>query len=75
MDAKQVERPGYSRAASLGAWRVPLLTGLALAVVTAIPYLYAYAVQPHDQVFMGFFYLGDDANTYLEWAPTASAVG
>jgi len=44
---------------------VPLLTGLALAVVTGIPYLYAYAVQPHDQVFMGFFYLGDDANTYL----------
>jgi hypothetical protein len=65
MDAKQVERPGYTRAASIGAWRVPLLTGLALAVVTAIPYLYAYAVQPHDQVFMGFFYLGDDANTYL----------
>jgi hypothetical protein len=46
-------------------WRVPLLTGLALAIVTAVPYLYAYAVQPHSQVFMGFFYLGDDANTYL----------
>ena len=46
-------------------WRLPLLTGLVLAVVTAVPYVYAYAVQPHGQVFMGFFYLGDDANTYL----------
>ncbi|HEY3193755.1 MAG TPA: hypothetical protein VGK42_00790 [Candidatus Dormibacteraeota bacterium] len=52
-------------AGRLGEWRLPLLTGLVLAVVTAVPYLYAYAVQPHDQVFMGFFYLGDDANTYL----------
>ncbi len=39
--------------------------GLVLAVVTAIPYLYAYAVQPAGHVFGGFFYLGDDANTYL----------
>ena len=55
----ETARPG------LGEWRVPLFTGLALAVVTAVPYLYAYAVQPHGHVFMGFFYLGDDANTYL----------
>jgi hypothetical protein len=48
-----------------GQWRIPLLTGLALAVVTAIPYVYAYFVQPQGHVFMGFFYLGDDANTYL----------
>src|SRR6266540_421788 len=54
-----------ARAGGLWEWRLPLLTGLVLAVVTAVPYLYAYAVQPHDQVFMGFFYLGDDANTYL----------
>ena len=47
------------------AWKIPLLTGLALAVVTTLPYLYAYLAQPHGQVFMGFFYLGDDANTYL----------
>jgi hypothetical protein len=46
-------------------WRIPLLTGLALALVTSVPYLYAYAVQPSGHVFMGFFYLGDDANTYL----------
>ena len=46
-------------------WRIPLLTGLVIAIVTAVPYLYAYAVQPPGRVFMGFFYLGDDANTYL----------
>ena len=46
-------------------WRLPLLMGLALAIVTSVPYLYAYAVQPPGHVFMGFFYLGDDANTYL----------
>jgi hypothetical protein len=39
--------------------------GVVLAVVTAIPYVYAYAVQSPGHVFMGFFYLGDDANTYL----------
>jgi hypothetical protein len=48
-----------------GDWRLPLLTGLALAIVTAVPYAYAYAAQAHGQVFMGFFFLGDDANTYL----------
>jgi hypothetical protein len=61
----KVERVGYSAPRSRGDWKIPVLTGLALAVVTALPYLYAYAVQPHSQVFMGFFYLGDDANTYL----------
>ena len=44
-------------------WRLPLVTGLILAAVTAVPYLYAYAAQPPGHVFMGFFYLGDDANT------------
>src|SRR5712691_197555 len=46
-------------------WRLPLITGLVLAILTAVPYVYGYAVQPRGQVFMGFFYLGDDANTYL----------
>ena len=46
-------------------WRLPLLVGLALAVVTAIPYVYAYAVQPPGHVFVGFFYLWDDATTYI----------
>jgi hypothetical protein len=49
----------------MGEWRTPLVTGLVLAVVTTLPYVYGYLVQPHGQVFMGFFYLGDDANTYL----------
>ncbi len=56
---------GWSRQLGWEHWRLPLLTGLALAIVTAVPYLYAYAVQPPGHVFMGFFYLGDDANTYL----------
>jgi len=58
--AKQAETTSSRRE-----WRLPLLTGLALAIVTAVPYAYAYAAQPHGQVFMGFFFLGDDANTYL----------
>ncbi|HEX9486975.1 MAG TPA: hypothetical protein VF976_07910, partial [Gemmatimonadales bacterium] len=49
----------------LGDWTVPLATGLVLALVTAAPYVYGYLAQPHGQVFLGFFYLGDDANTYL----------
>ena len=50
---------------TLAEWRLPLVVGLALAVLTAIPYVYAYAVQPNGQVFVGFFYLWDDATTYL----------
>ncbi len=46
-------------------WRLPLLTGLVLAAVTAVPYVYAYLVQPPGHVFVGFFYLGDDASTYI----------
>ena len=49
----------------LGDWWIPLSAGTALAIVTALPYVYGYLFQPHGQVFMGFFYLGDDANTYL----------
>jgi hypothetical protein len=59
------EGKGLSRQLRWKEWRLPLFTGLALAAVTALPYLYAYAVQPPGHVFMGFFYLGDDANTYL----------
>ena len=46
-------------------WWLPVVLGVALAVVTAVPYVYASQVQPAGQHFMGFFYLGDDANTYL----------
>jgi hypothetical protein len=55
----------FSWQVSLDQWRLPLITGLVLAAVTAVPYLYGYAAQPPGHVFMGFFYLGDDANTYL----------
>ncbi len=46
-------------------WRLAILVGLALAVITAIPYLAGYVSQPRGQVFVGFFYLWDDATTYL----------
>lgn len=59
-----LDRAGRLQAA-LAEYRLPLVMGLILAVVTAVPYLYAYFVQPQGHVFMGFFYLGDDANTYL----------
>jgi len=58
-------RTGWLARLRAGGWTLPLAMGLALTLVTAIPYLYAYAVQPAGHVFMGFFYLGDDANTYL----------
>jgi hypothetical protein len=52
---------------SLGDWSLPLLLASVLGLVSMLPYLYAY--QAHSpgtgQVFMGFFFLGDDANTYL----------
>src|ERR1700682_14150 len=42
-----------------------LVLGLALAIVTLLPYLYAHLAQAPGRTFMGFFFLGDDANTYL----------
>ena len=54
-------------AASRGLPRPPLwlALGVALALVTLLPYLYAHLAQPPGRTFMGFFFLGDDANTYL----------
>ena len=63
--AEAVARPAGAVRRGLGEWTVPIATGVALAVITAVPYVYGYLVQPHGPVFMGFFYLGDDANTYL----------
>src|SRR6266496_2296847 len=60
-------------------WRLPLLVGVALAVITGIPYVAAYLSQPPGHVFVGFFYLWDDATTYMasssgRWAiPSGSA--
>lgn len=44
---------------------LPLGLAAALVVVTSVPYVYAYATQPRGHVFLGFFFLADDANTYL----------
>jgi hypothetical protein len=48
-------------------WRPPLwlVLAAALAVLTLVPYAYAHLVQPPGRTFMGFFFLADDANTYL----------
>src|SRR6059058_1503767 len=46
-------------------WRLPIGVGVALAVITAIPYVAAYVSQPPGHVFVGFFYLWDDATTYM----------
>jgi hypothetical protein len=49
-------------------WRRPplwLSLGLVLAVITLLPYVYAHLAAPPGRTFMGFFFLGDDANTYL----------
>jgi hypothetical protein len=51
--------------ARLGEWRLPIILGIVLAAVSAVPYLNAFATHPQGTVFMGFLYLGDDANTYL----------
>src|ERR1700694_4792675 len=47
--------------------RLPLwlLLGAGLAILTLLPYLYAHLAQAPGRTFMGFFFLGDDANTYL----------
>ena len=62
---ERVEERGVRAKSWLAEWRLPLVLGLVLGAFTAIPYLYAYAVQPSGHVFVGFFYLWDDATTYL----------
>src|SRR4030088_3246185 len=54
-------------AATVSSRRLPLwlLLGLGLAILTLLPYLYAHLAQAPGRTFMGFFFLGDDANTYL----------
>jgi hypothetical protein len=46
-------------------WLLPLGLAAAIAAVTAIPYAAGFWGQPHGRVFMGFYVLGDDQNTYL----------
>ena len=63
-----------SQAAAAGAgrssgWRrdllVAILWGTAIFLVTLLPYLYAYATTPPGKVFNGFFFIADDAATYV----------
>ena len=42
-----------------------LLWGGAIFLVTMLPYLYAYATTPTGKVFNGFFFIADDAATYI----------
>jgi hypothetical protein len=56
---------GVGAPGGFGEWRLPLLVGVALAAITAIPYVAAYISQPAGHVFVGFFYLWDDATTYM----------
>ena len=42
-----------------------LVLGVTLALLTLLPYLYAHLAAPGGRTFMGFFFLADDANTYL----------
>jgi len=64
--SRQIPQPARRRRwEALGDWRLPLLLAAALCLLTLVPYLYAWLTEPHGRVFMGFFYLGDDANTYL----------
>ena len=49
----------------LGSWGLPLALAAGLGVLSLVPYLYAWSTQPPGHQFMGFFFLGDDANTYL----------
>lgn len=44
---------------------LPVALAAAITLVTAIPYLLGFLTQPKGRVFMGFFVLGDDQNTYL----------
>jgi hypothetical protein len=62
---ERVTATGVNEESRFADWRLPLILGAALAALTAVPYIYAYAVQPPGHVFVGFFYLWDDATTYL----------
>ena len=51
-----------------GGWRAPRIVfvlAAVLSILTLLPYAYAHLTEPAGHTFMGFFFLGDDANTYL----------
>jgi len=45
--------------------RFPLLFAAAVSLLTLLPYLIAYATTPPGHHFAGFFFIADDATTYL----------
>lgn len=61
--------PTGVRPTSGGGWRRELMVssawGIVIFAVTLLPYLYAYASQPPGRVFNGFFFIADDAATYI----------
>ena len=65
-EATVAPAPGQPPRAS---WRRELLVaagwGLVIFLVSLVPYLVAYATAPAGREFNGFFYLGDDAATYI----------
>src|ERR1051325_11981295 len=63
--AASPDASGVGSPAGFGEWRLPMLVGIALAAITAIPYVAAYLSQPGGPVFVGFFSLWDDATTYI----------
>jgi hypothetical protein len=64
-----VSRASASDAGAGAGWRRELLValawGVAIFLVTLLPYLYAYATTPRGRVFNGFFFIADDAATYV----------
>lgn len=58
---------GLVRAPSrrLAAVSFPLILALVLGAISLLPYLLAYAWTPAGKQFAGFFFIADDATTYL----------
>ncbi|HLB78471.1 MAG TPA: hypothetical protein VJO72_15685, partial [Candidatus Dormibacteraeota bacterium] len=43
----------------------PIVLALILGAISLVPYLLAYAWTPPGKHFAGFFFIADDATTYL----------
>jgi hypothetical protein len=64
--ARPLARPFPSPAVVHRSFRLaPLAIGAAIAAVSLIPYLLAYLWTPPGHHFAGFFFIADDATTYL----------
>ncbi len=61
-----VDRPSLRTERAPGlALGFPLLFAAAVAALSLLPYLLAYAMTPPGHHFAGFFFIADDATTYL----------